>query len=513
MAQILSTTIPAPTEGIVTDVALDVMSPGQALMLENCRFERGVLKRRPAIQSQITNCGLFGTLFTYNKANGTEELLGNAGATTIYRLTTVATAIPGTGTALATEVLSTCHARTLAGGTLLFICDGISRVGVYDGTNFNNAGFTIGGAADAGLQVVTNYKNRLFFSKKNTCELYYTPTATITGALSTYEVGFYFQRGGRILWIGTWSGNAGSGLTDYLLVVSDQGEALIFEGTDPAVAVNWAMVGRFFLPKATSHSNFVQKDADILVLTQDGIYAMSSVISLGQGQALVGLTDPIRNFYKELYNSSGMAYQTLTYVSQLQSLFYPIYCTVSTIAPSPNTTLAGFLVLNLTNNSWSLYTWDLSLVDSTFYYPVNYDGTLYFVNQILTPTRYDLMYFENPTTSDADYFDDIKMVVQTPFNYLDDRQHIKRFISASPYLNSPSTQASCAIMCDNKGLTTTKFDDAITNGTFPTSDEEPNIAWLTAWGKSFSLYFLFSKTTASTSISAINVIYELGGYE
>lgn len=523
MSPVLSVTIPAPTDGIVTEVGRDLMSPTQALWLENCSFQGGVLRRRPSISALRTGItGTYGTLLTYNKANGTQELLG-AGQTSLklYLLTIAAPAlIPGTAFVEFNTPLSNVHVRTLAGGTLLFSADGVNRVGVYDGTNFNIAGFTIGGAADSTLEVVTNYKNRIFFSRKNTCELYYTPVATITGALTTYEIGFYFQRGGRILWIGTWTGNAGNGLDDYLICISDQGEALMFAGTDPAVAANWSMVGRFFLPKSLSHSNFSQKESDVLCMTLDGIYALSSVISLGQGETLRGISDPIRSLYKHLflYNAAGPS--RLTYIPTMQALSWPVYQSYTNPDTGESTFLNGQFIFNFINNSWSFYTWDTGKMDTTYPSSVNYSNTLFFMNQDIVAAKYDIQYFNNPTTSQtADYFDDISMTIQTPFNYLDDREHVKRFISASPYMSfkdnvSPyDVSAQCAITCNNKILGFSDQATALTNGTFTTSINGPNIAWLNCWGKNMSLIFKFPKTTALTGMSAINVIYEQGGYD
>lgn len=521
MSPVLSVTVPAPTDGIVTEVNRDLMSPTQALWLENCYFQGGVLRRRPAILSTGYPTGLtnsFGTTFVYNRATGTQELLASGSASKLYKLSSGgAPALPGT--ASADVYLSTVQVRTLAGGTLLFVADGVNRVGVYDGTNFNIAGFTIGGAADSTLEVVTNYKNRLFFARKNTCELYYTPVATITGALSTYEIGFYFQRGGRILWMGTWSGNAGNGLDDYLICISDRGEVLMFAGTDPAVAANWSMVGRFFLPKSTSHLNFVNKESDVLCLTVDGLYALSSVISLGQGESLVGLSDPIRGLYKQLIANNANNFARPTYVPELQSIYIPIYSTIYIYGAGDSPIYIGFLAINLINNSWALHTWSPSKMDSTLVCPVYYDKSLYFVNQDIIAAKYDVQYLDSFLAFTSDYFDDIAMTIQTSFNYLDDREHVKRFISASPYLSllggvsSYDVSAQCAILCNNKTISQANLSTLLTDGAFTTSVDGPNIAWLNCWGKSLSLIFKFPKSTASTGVSAINIIYEQGGYD
>lgn len=521
MSGIFAATIPAPIDGINTEQGRDVMDPMSAIGLINVSTNRGILSRRPPIKSYRADLGIpcQYELITYNSPNGiSSDILlgfGNGGALGPWQIfpNFAPSLIPGTGSGTIGALNYHVHMRTLASGTLLFLCDGVARVCRFDGTNCDIAGFTIGGVADSNLQTPCVYKTRLFFSKRNSAELYYASLGAITGALNTLEVGPFLQKGGSILWLGTWSGNAGSGLDDFLVVASDRGEILLYTGTDPAVATSWQLVSRFFIPKSNSHHHFIYRNSDVIIFTEQGIFPLSSIVNLGQGSDTPSLANPIKSLYKSIYN---YGYSVLKPIidSELQAILIPVSAAFNDLEKEPGASFVdynGFLVMDLSSGSWSFF--DTSLNSQYIYGVTNFKQKTYFGLLNTVTGKYGVYYFETSGFTNDDENGPVAVTINTSFNYLEDRAHIKRFISVSPTINTyTSSTGKLFIACDNKVYSDSEQTALLNQSTFSYSRDGPNVAHVNQWGRSISIYMYLPTTTYRTSISAFQIIYERGGY-
>ena len=65
------------------------------------------------------------------------------------------------------------------------------------------------------------------------------------GALNIIPLSGAATKGGKLLFGATWSIDAGDGIDDKCVFVTDLGELLIFTGTDPGDAANWRQEGRY----------------------------------------------------------------------------------------------------------------------------------------------------------------------------------------------------------------------------------------------------------------------------
>jgi hypothetical protein len=142
---------------------------------------------------------------------------------------------------------------------------------------------------------VTVFKNRLYFAVKNTMKVAYLPALSIGDAASFLDLGSVFRLGGSINALYTWTLDAGNGADDHLVVISTNGEVAVYQGTDPSVAANWALVGVFVLGRPLGRRCAVKYGGDLAVNTTEGVYPLGKALLSASVDRRVALTDKIQN--------------------------------------------------------------------------------------------------------------------------------------------------------------------------------------------------------------------------
>lgn len=107
---------------------------------------------------------------------------------------------------------------------------------------------------------------------------WYLGIDSIAGSASAISLRGVFQNGGSILFGATWSTDAGDGIDDYNVFISDKGEIAVYAGDDPG-ASNWALVGRYELGGTPLGKNAVMRaGGDLVIATSDGFVPLSSAL-------------------------------------------------------------------------------------------------------------------------------------------------------------------------------------------------------------------------------------------
>jgi len=124
------------------------------------------------------------------------------------------------------------------------------------------------------------FKNRLFFILKDSLDFYFLPVDQIGGAAVIFPMGAEFSLGGK-LYIGvTWALDAGNGLQDNCAFITDEGEIVVYAGTDPATAANWQKVGRYQMGKPLGPKAFIRAGGDLVFATDIGFVPMSQALQV-----------------------------------------------------------------------------------------------------------------------------------------------------------------------------------------------------------------------------------------
>ena len=137
----------------------------------------------------------------------------------------------------------------------------------------------ITGATTTSFSHVWVFKSRLFFLKKDSLNAYALNTVdSLGGAVIDISLGGVMQKGGSLVIGATWSTDAGDGMDDMCVFISDQGEIAVYQGSDPSDSTVWSLVGVYQMP-APMHKNAVAKaGGNLLVATEMGLIPISSAV-------------------------------------------------------------------------------------------------------------------------------------------------------------------------------------------------------------------------------------------
>jgi len=167
-------------------------------------------------------------------------------------------------------------------------------------TPANNAtvvgSYTVSGitGVDSSTFISVNlFKNRLYFTQKDTLKCWYLGVNAITGAAAALDFGGIARNGGFLQAMGTWTLDAGQGADDYAVFVTNMGEIIVYNGTDPTDATTWALKGVWQLGQVFNRRCFFKYAGDLLLLTQDGLVPLASALQSSRLDPRVNLTDKI----------------------------------------------------------------------------------------------------------------------------------------------------------------------------------------------------------------------------
>lgn len=292
-------TFPAPTAGLVTVDSLIASRPNSAQRLENILPLQGSarIRRGSLLWQNILNPVV--SMMAY-RAVGLERLFANT-ADSIWDVTSsgggvlldqdnnvlldddddpiiqfeVSAAITGLGSGYFSYVNFSND-----GGHFLIAVNGTDPLQRYNGTDWSTTvAFTGTGINTNLLSFVSVYRNRLFFVEKGTMNFWYLGVNAISGAASKFPLSGVFDKGGSIMMLGTWSMDAGDGLDDKFVVISDQGEVAIYQGSDPSDDEDWFLVGRYEISPPLGPRATTRFGGDLMVATEEGLTPISAAVT------------------------------------------------------------------------------------------------------------------------------------------------------------------------------------------------------------------------------------------
>lgn len=225
----------------------------------------------------------------------------------------------------------------------------------------------ITGVSTAALSCVWSFKSRLFFIEANTLSAWYLPSLAIAGAASELDLGGVFTEGGSLLFGATYSRDAGAGLDDFCVFVTENGEIALYQGSDPSDSNAWALVGVYRVGKPLGKNAIFRAGGDIAIATNDGIVSLTQALSQDRaGQTPI--TYPIEEFWRYMINErAGSVFPFQTRIWHKQSM---AVVSVPTFSGLP----AYCLVVNTKTGAWARYTgWDTRCI--TIFQDKLYFGT------------------------------------------------------------------------------------------------------------------------------------------
>lgn len=215
------------------------------------------------------------------------------------------------------------------------------------GTNVTFAGTP--GLTTADLSYVWVNKNRLWFIQKDSLTAWYLDVDQIAGELTAFPLGGVLGKGGALTFGATWSQDVGDGLNALCAFISSEGEAAVYQGSNPSSASDWGIVGVYQTGKPMGNKAHIQIGGDI---------AMASDI------AFVPLSEALRREYSQLGANSLSAPIEALWPEEVQARSgTPWNCALWTARqmvvvglPTVNEQPASMLVMNSRTGKWARFT-------------------------------------------------------------------------------------------------------------------------------------------------------------
>ncbi len=501
MARNNSSTIPAPIKGWNSRDALEDMDPQDALVLVNLFPDSGRIRLRKGFTSHATTLGgAVQTLIEYRGADGAKQLL--CGVNGKIRNITTSTDI---GVGFSSDKWQTTHFRNSA-GTFLFFCNGVNTPQLWNGTTLSAISVT--GSPSPAVTTFINcstFKSRVYFvSVNSTVVSYLKDVNTIGGDILTFDFGGVLKRGGYVMYAGSWTHDRGIGLEDAFVVISSEGEVVLYSGSSP---LDWTIQGRFFLPRPIGRRCAVEIDSDLLIITEDGLITLSSVISAGDSKGKYNdLSFKIRTTFRDaaINYRTNFGWEAIQYARGSRL--------VVNIPLSADGLTAEQYVMNLETGAWCRFTNQ----NATCWCIHNEE--LYFGTSLGSIMKADTGYNDNGY--------EIPFDGATAFNYLKDRSSIKLVTNVRPFIEaSAPVTFSLNVNVDFENLpiegeavtsvyTGDKWDQGLWNIAKWGVERPYSSEWyaVAGVGRCVSIRLKGNIKDISFSFDAFSIIFERGGF-
>jgi hypothetical protein len=256
---------------------------------------------------------------------------------------------------------------------------------------------------------VNLFKNRLWFTQKDTLKVWYLDVNSIGGAANALDLSGIARNGGFLQAMGTWTIDAGQGVDDYAVFVTNMGEVIVYNGTDPTSATTWALKGVWQLGQTFNRRCFFKYAGDLLLLTQDGLVPLASALQSSRLDPRINITDKI---YQAVSNAATTYYDNFGW----QVNYYASQNMLILNVPIANGIQQ--YVMHTITKSWANFTninancWEVHGKADIFFGGNGFVGRFW------------------DSTSDAG--SNINATIQQAYSYFDTRATLKRFTMARP---------------------------------------------------------------------------------
>lgn len=149
---------------------------------------------------------------------------------------------------------------------------------------------TITGPSDATkLKAPLSHRSRMYWIEQGTCSFWYGATNAIQGAFTEFDLSLVRGLRGELVGLAALSKDAGDGPDDFFAAIGSDGDLLVYSGSDPGDAENWALVGHYSIPRPllTADKAVGGKVAcanlggDLVIATEAGYLSVFQLMSSG----------------------------------------------------------------------------------------------------------------------------------------------------------------------------------------------------------------------------------------
>lgn len=358
--QFETTTIQAPTRGIVLDENEAFMQPGAAVVLDNWRPTMQGISLRGGCTRWCALPEPTPVISTFAYTSGDEIRIFAGNATKLYDVSETTPVLVQGGQGDGNY--ATAQMNNLSGNYLIAVNDTGDPPLRYDGTSWEQLTDTYVPPSDKPSNItkpdgsplnfvdVCKYKNRLYFIEASSMNAWYLDIDSVGGVVSLIPLGGSAAKGGNLLFVATWSLSTGDGLDDKIVFGTDLGELLIFTGSNPSDSANWSQQGRYQAPKQMGKNGHLSLGGDLLMITEQGIVPLSACINKSYEELeLASVTKTIKKMWRDEVAAKANWAWTLENWETYGCVFVTL----------PGSTPGYCLVVNAATGAWARYVgWD-----------------------------------------------------------------------------------------------------------------------------------------------------------
>lgn len=295
---------PAPIGGLNLRDPEAAMGNIFATKLENFWPQERFVSVRGGAEIHSPVAGAVKQLGSWNGATGRELwAFTNAGA---YNVTAAATVAPALGQAFTSGDFVLVNYAT-SGGSYLLGVNGVDSYFYYKSPTWTQAAtFNVANGAPSET-IATNkfiylavHQRSLFFLEKDSMNMYFLPIDSVIGDVKRFPMGGLFKKGGKLVAMGSWTVDGADGPDDMAVFITSEGQAAIYNGTDPSSPTAWSLKGVFDIGNPLGKTPLFKLGGDLLVLTAFGLTSLTKLIKEGWTSSKTTLTDIISPLFQQL---------------------------------------------------------------------------------------------------------------------------------------------------------------------------------------------------------------------
>lgn len=277
-------TLPAPVGGLNARDSLANMPPTQAVLIENLfPTSGGVQVRKGWCRYYYSIPAVVETIIKYNSPSGVEKIFAAAGGNFIDA--------SGGGSYSGADVAASGFANDrwqyvqMANlfGDFTVAVNGADTPQKYDGATWADATITapveFTDFDPKNFIHIAQMHRRLWFVEKDSARVWYLPVDQIEGEVALFDCGELFPLGGYCQFCISWSVDTGAGMDDQSVFVSSKGNVVVFSGFDPDDATTFTLAGVYTIGATVGRRCACPYGSDVFILTEDGVVALTSVLS------------------------------------------------------------------------------------------------------------------------------------------------------------------------------------------------------------------------------------------
>lgn len=365
-------TTPSPTKGLNTVDPYSMMSPEFAISMTNwiasptgLMFRQGSREWSSGLDGDVT------TIIPYHSGTTVADKLFAFAGGNLYDVTSGgpvgAPLVTGLSTVPEGEYWQyVSQTFTGSGVNMMFAVNGVDYPLLYTGATWitctqvptpsgpGEFSTVDQNGAPVDIRAFTNvivHQQRVWFVSGNSTKAYYLDIGTVGGVLKAFDFGALFAVGGRLHTLASWTiDNGGSASSQAQLVaISTQGDIAVYPGDDPTSASTWGPPGVYKTGAPVGDRCAARRSGDVLVLSTQGLFAMSRLVQSSRVDLAQTITYNISNLISELTTTLG-GFQGFQVVD------YPDRDLIVINVPQPDGDYNFQFVMNTITGGWSQFT-------------------------------------------------------------------------------------------------------------------------------------------------------------